>query len=366
MEREDDGLLALPDDLQGLRDEIGRLNLQILDLLSRRAECVVRLSSIKRRDRLDLFSPSREQEMLDALVARNRGPFSDEVIRHLFKQVFASSLGLMERGLISDMGVARRTGLPDVSVPLGGLVLGEAPVLIAGPCAIEDPDQMEEVAAHLAARGVRLLRAGAFKSRTSPYAFQGLGEEGLRLLQDVARRHGMATVTEVTDIRWIDACAKHADMLQIGARNMSNFELLRAVGAAGRPVLLKRGLAATLDEFLNAAEYVYQAGCRQLVLCERGIRTFSRDTRFTLDISAVPLLKARARLPVVVDVSHAAGRRDILSPLARAALAAGADGVMVEVHPRPHLARSDGPQQLDLPLFDAFLASLVPWIGPAA
>lgn len=360
-DREPDGL---PGDLQGLRDEIGRLNLRILELLSRRAACAVRLSDIKRRDRLDLFSPSREQEMLDALVAANRGPFPDEIVVHLFKQIFASSLALMERGIVGELGVARRFDLPDLPVPLGGVVLGEAPVLIAGPCAVEDPEQMEEVAAHLAARGVRVMRAGAFKPRTSPYAFQGLGEEGLRLLQDAARRHGMATVTEVTDVRWVEACLRHADMLQVGARNMSNYELLRAVGAAGRPVLLKRGLAATLDEFLHAAEYVFQAGCRRIVLCERGIRTFSRDTRFTLDISAVPLLKARARLPVVVDVSHAAGRRDILAPLSRAALAAGADGVMVEVHPRPHLARSDGPQQLDLPQFDRFLDSLAPWIRP--
>jgi 3-deoxy-7-phosphoheptulonate synthase/chorismate mutase len=355
----------LPDDLQGLRDEIGRLNLHMLDLLSRRAACVVKLSDIKRRDRMDLFSPAREKEMLDALVAANQGPFPDEVVVHLFKQVFASSLALMEREIVGELGVVRRSGTADLTVPLGGAVMGEAPVLIAGPCAVEDPEQMEEVAAHLARRGVRILRAGAFKPRTSPYAFQGLGEEGLRLLQETARRHGLATVTEVTDIRWVDACARCADMLQVGARNMSNYELLRAVGAVGRPVLLKRGLAATLDEFLHAAEYVFQAGCTQIVLCERGIRTFERDTRFTLDISAVPLLKARTRVPVVVDVSHAAGRRDILAPLARAALAAGADGVMVEVHPRPHLARSDRMQQLDLPLFDRFLDSLAPWIPPA-
>lgn len=362
MRPDDDVPNDLPDDLQGLRDEIGRLNQGILGLLSRRAHCVLRLGGIKRRDRLDLFSPSREQEMLDALVAANRGPFPDETVRHLFRQVFAASLSLMEQGVVAELGVARRGDTPDIKVPVGEVVLGEAPVLIAGPCAVEDPEQMAQVAAHLAARGVRVLRGGAFKPRTSPDAFQGLGEPGLAMLAEAAHRHGMAAVTEVTDIRWIDLCARHADMLQVGARNMSNFELLRAVGAAGRPVLLKRGLAATLDEFLHAAEYVFRAGCTDLVLCERGIRTFSRDTRFTLDISAVPLLKMRARLPVVVDVSHAAGRRDILSPLARAALAAGADGVMVEVHPRPHLARSDGAQQLDLPQFDAFADALAPWI----
>lgn len=349
-------------DLAALREGISDLNLRILALLSRRARLVTDLAEVKRRDRLDLFSPSREQEMLDAIVAANPGPFSDEVVIHLFKQVFNASLALMESAVVQGATVARRGDLPDLSIPLGDVWIGKAPVLIAGPCSVEDPDQMEEVAGYLAARGIPILRAGTFKMRTSPYAFQGLGEEGLRLLHETARRHGMAAVTEVTDTRHVDACARHVDMLQVGARNMSNSELLRAAGSAGLPVLLKRGLAATLDEFVLAAEYVFSAGCERIVLCERGIRTFERDTRFTLDISAVPLLKAKTRLPVMVDVSHAAGRRDILSPLARAALAAGADGVMVEVHPRPHVARSDGPQQLDLEQFDRFLDTLAPWI----
>lgn len=349
-------------DLATLREGISDLNLQILALLSQRARLVTDLAKVKRRDRLDLFSPSREQEMLDAIVAANPGPFSDEVVTHLFKQVFNASLALMESAVLQGATVARRGDLPDLSIPLGDVWIGRAPVLIAGPCSVEDPDQMEEVAGYLAARGVPILRAGTFKMRTSPYSFQGLGEEGLRLLHETARRHGMAAVTEVTDTRNVDVCARHVDMLQVGARNMSNSELLRAVGSAGLPVLLKRGLAATLDEFVLAAEYVFSAGCGRIVLCERGIRTFERDTRFTLDISAVPLLKAKTRLPVMVDVSHAAGRRDILSPLARAALAAGADGVMVEVHPRPHVARSDGPQQLDLEQFDRFLDTLAPWI----
>jgi 3-deoxy-7-phosphoheptulonate synthase len=202
---------------------------------------------------------------------------------------------------------------------------------------------------------VRFLRGGAFKPRSSPYAFQGLGEEGLRILQAVCRRHGMLGVTEVMDTRAVGIVAEHADVLQVGARNMSNFDLLREVGRTRRPVLLKRGMAATVDELLWAAEYVVLQGNEQVVLCERGIRTFETATRNTLDIAAIPLLRQRSYLPVIADVSHAAGRKDILAALARAALAAGAQGLMVEMHPEPRTARSDAQQQLSPAEFTAFL-----------
>jgi 3-deoxy-7-phosphoheptulonate synthase len=214
---------------------------------------------------------------------------------------------------------------------------------------------MEEVAKHLASLSVPFMRGGAFKPRTSPYSFQGLGVEGLRMLHGAAKRHGLRTVTEVTDTRTVSVVAELADVLQVGARNMFNYELLKEVGRAGKPVLLKRGFSATADELLQAAEYMMLAGCEDVILCERGIRTFSRRTRNTLDISVVPLLRRLSRLPVVVDPSHAAGRKDVLVDLTAAAFAAGAHGVMIEVHPDPAQACSDQNQQLDLDEF----ASLV-------
>lgn len=244
-------------------------------------------------------------------------------------------------------------------VEVGGVRLGaDRGVVIAGPCSVEGAEQLEEIAGHLARRGVRLIRGGAFKPRTSPYSFQGLGRKALTLLSQVARRHGLAVVTEVLDPRDLEAVLECADVLQIGARNMYNYPLLQEVGRTRTPVLLKRGFQATLEELLLSAEHVMSQGNDRVILCERGIRTFERWTRSTLDISAVPLLKQESHLPVVVDVSHAAGRRDILAPLARAALAAGADGLMLEVHSNPAVALSDGEQQLDLPGFDRLLESL--------
>jgi 3-deoxy-7-phosphoheptulonate synthase/chorismate mutase len=225
---------------------------------------------------------------------------------------------------------------------------------------------MESAARGLARLGVRLLRGGTFKPRSSPYAFQGLGEVGLRILAEAARRHGMACVTEVMDTRAVALVAEYADVVQIGARNMHNYALLREVGALRKPVLLKRGFSATLDELLWSAEYVLKEGNETVILCERGIRTFETQTRNTLDISAIPIVRRTSYLPVIVDVSHAAGRTDILAPLARAALAAGANGVMVEVHPCPAVARSDSQQQLSLDEFARFLGEVGLGAGDAA
>ena len=218
--------------------------------------------------------------------------------------------------------------------------------LIAGPCAVESRDQMLNTAIAVADAGATMLRGGAFKPRTSPHSFQGLGRDGLALLAEAADATGLPVVTELTDVRELDAVLEVADTIQVGARNMQNFTLLRELGRAGRPVLLKRGPAATLDELLLAAEYVLAEGNEAVMLCERGIRTFERAYRFTLDLAAVPVLKERTELPVIVDPSHAAGRRDLVRPLSLAAAAAGADGVIVEVHPRPDEALSDGAQAL--------------------
>jgi len=217
---------------------------------------------------------------------------------------------------------------------------------IAGPCAVETAEQTVEAARMAQSAGATILRGGAYKPRTSPYAFQGLGVEGLKILADVREATGMPVVTEIVDARDIDVVAEHADMLQVGTRNMANFGLLQAVGEAGKPVLLKRGMTATIEEWLMAAEYIAQRGNLDVVLCERGIRTFEPSTRNTLDISAVPVVQAASHLPIIVDPSHAGGRRDLVVPLSRAAIAVGADGVIVDVHPNPETALCDGPQAL--------------------
>ncbi|HOU54496.1 MAG TPA: bifunctional 3-deoxy-7-phosphoheptulonate synthase/chorismate mutase [Myxococcota bacterium] len=348
----------IDDNIESLLGRIDQVNLRLLEDLSERGRLVQEMQRLKAAWDIPMHSPGREMAILEDLVAQNQGPFSEATIRHLFREILRASLALMEEHDQDSLRVTRRPGQPDRVIPVGSCTIGEAPVVIAGPCSVEGAEQMDLVAFHLKRLGVRFLRGGAFKPRTSPYDFQGLGEEGLRLLQEAGWRHGLATVSEVVDTRHVELAARYVDVLQIGSRNMSNYELLKVAAGTGRPVLLKRGFAATLDEFLHAAEYLAQAGNQDILLCERGIRSFERETRFTLDISAVPLLRQRTPLPVLVDVSHAAGRRDILIPLARAALAAGAQGVMVEVHPVPHLARSDAQQQLDLQEFDAFLKAL--------
>lgn len=229
---------------------------------------------------------------------------------------------------------------------------------IAGPCSVEDEGQILEIA-ELISDCAHILRGGAFKPRTSPYSFQGLGEEGLRLLVKAGSSFGLPVVTEVLSEAEVELAAAHVDMLQIGARNMQNYALLKKVGAQSKPVLLKRGFAATMEELLLSAEYVLAAGNSQVVLCERGIRTFSGSlTRFTLDLSAVPILKQLTHLPVIVDPSHGTGRWNLVEPLAKAALAVGADGVMVEVHSHPQEALSDGPQSLKPDKFRALAAEL--------
>ena len=217
---------------------------------------------------------------------------------------------------------------------------------IAGPCAVESADQTMEAARMAASAGATILRGGAFKPRTSPYAFQGLGLAGLEILSDVRDATGLPICTEVVDARDVPVVAEHADMLQIGTRNMANFGLLQAAGESGKPVLLKRGMTATIEEWLMAAEYIAQRGNLDIVLCERGIRTFEPATRNTLDISAIPVVQATSHLPIIADPSHASGRKDLVVPLSRAAIAVGADGVIVDVHPDPETALCDGPQAL--------------------
>ncbi len=218
--------------------------------------------------------------------------------------------------------------------------------VVAGPCAVETKEQFQEVAKKIKESGASLIRGGAFKPRTSPYTFQGLGEEGLKILQDISQQFDIPTVTEVMDTRDVDLVARYADIFQIGARNMQNFNLLKEVGQTKKPIILKRGLSATVKELLMSAEYILSEGNFNVILCERGIRTFSEFTRNTLDISAIPAVKMLSHLPVIVDPSHACGKWGLVSSLSKAAVAAGADGLLIEVHPNPKEALSDGPQQL--------------------
>jgi 3-deoxy-7-phosphoheptulonate synthase len=225
--------------------------------------------------------------------------------------------------------------------------IGASPVVVmAGPCSVESRDQIEQVAAEVAEAGAKVLRGGAFKPRSSPYSFQGLGEEGLKLLRDAADRNHLLLVSEVMDQTQIPLLATYADILQVGARNMQNFNLLRELGQLRKPVLLKRGISATIEELLLSAEYILSGGNYEVILCERGIRTFENSTRNTMDISAIPVVKSLSHLPIVADPSHATGRRDKVLAMARAAVAAGSDGLLIEVHPDPDHALSDGAQSL--------------------
>ncbi|MDQ6826275.1 MAG: 3-deoxy-7-phosphoheptulonate synthase [Candidatus Eremiobacteraeota bacterium] len=235
---------------------------------------------------------------------------------------------------------------------------GEALAICAGPCSVESRDQLARTAKAVAERGANVLRGGAFKPRTSPYAFQGLGEEGLKLLREHGDRNRLAVVTEVLDVRDVELVSRYADMLQIGARNMQNFSLLREVGELRLPVLLKRGLAATVEEWLMAAEYLLLAGNNDVVLCERGVRSFDSATRNLLDLTAVPLLASMTHLPVIVDPSHGTGFAPLVTPMALGAVAAGADGLLVEVHPDPTVAASDGRQSLTFAAFDELMRRL--------
>lgn len=223
---------------------------------------------------------------------------------------------------------------------------GEEIAVMAGPCSVESREQLEIIAEHVAEAGAKILRGGAFKPRTSPYSFQGLGEIGLRYLREAADRRGLLVISEIMDYNHIPMFVEYVDILQVGARNMQNFNLLKELGRVRKPVMLKRGLAATIEEWLLSAEYIMMGGNHEVILCERGIRTFERYTRNTLDISAIPVIKTLSHLPIVVDPSHGTGRRNKVPPMARAAVAAGADGLLIEVHHAPETALSDGAQSL--------------------
>ncbi len=343
--------------LQELRAEIDPINLQILELLNKRAEIALEIGKVQQRMGSGFYDPQREAEMLTALQYANQGPFSNETINKLFSEVFRATLNLEEQDARQKILVQRKR--PDQHTIIefsNGLCLGnETFEIIAGPCAVESYAQMDAVGAVLAERGVKMIRGMGYKPRTSPYDFQGMGEEGLKIARRVANKYDLVVISEVLDMSLIPMMDEYVDAFWVGARNMQNSFLLRALGKQSKPVLLKRGFGATLKEFIYAAEYIMASGNEQVILMERGIRTFSEWTRNTLDISAVPLLKQETHLPVIVDISHSAGRRDIANPLGRVARVSGADGLMVEVHPKPDVAMSDARQQLNLEQFNQLM-----------
>ncbi|MGM0843902.1 MAG: bifunctional 3-deoxy-7-phosphoheptulonate synthase/chorismate mutase [Bacillota bacterium] len=346
-------------ELDQLRSQVDDINLKLLESINERARLVKEIGRVKERQGMNRFDPVRERDMLNNIIDRNDGPFDNTTVEHIFKEIFKAGLDLLQDSHRKELLVSRKNKPADTIVSVKGEEIGDGnPHFIFGPCAVESYEQVYEVARAIKGKGLNLIRGGAFKPRTSPYDFQGLGMEGLKILRKAADEFNLAVVSEIVNPADIEPASEYVDIIQIGARNMQNFELLKAAGSARKPVLLKRGLSATLEEFMNAAEYIISQGNGDIILCERGIRTYERATRNTLDISAVPILKQETHLPVFVDVTHSTGRRDLLLPAAKAALAIGADGVMAEVHPDPAVALSDAAQQMDLEQFDHFYSEL--------
>lgn len=348
------------DKIAELRKEIDTINLQILDLLNKRATIAKEIGVYQSALGTTFYDPQREAYMLTQLEMHNNGPFSNETIKALFKEIFRATLALEEKEARAKLLVQRKTAQDRTVIELpDGTKIGDGSFqLVAGSCAVETYEQMDVVGEALASRGVKIMRGMAYKPRTSPYDFQGLGEEGLKIARQVANKYHMLVTSEIMDMSQIGMMSDYVDIFWVGARNMQNSFLLRALGKVRQPVFLKRGLSATLEEWVYAAEYIASSGNPNVILIERGIRTFEKWTRNTLDISAVPLIKLETHLPIIVDVSHSAGRRDLAIPLAKVAKASGADGLMVEVHPNPPVAMSDAKQQLTIPEFHQLMDEL--------
>lgn len=348
--------------LESYRSEIVSLNHQILDLLSKRGELAQKIGEEKLKQGTRIYDPQREKEMLNDLIDSNKGPFNDNTIKQLFKEIFKASTDLQKSENEKHLYVSRKLKPEDTIVTFdnGGIIGDGNKSFVFGPCSVESFEQVEAVAKNLHAKGEKFIRGGAFKPRTSPYDFQGLGVEGLKILKQIKDKYDLNVVSEIVNPNDFEVADEYLDVFQIGARNMQNFELLKEAGRTKKPILLKRGLSATIEEFVYAAEYIASQGNQNIILCERGIRTYEKATRNTLDISAVPILKQGTHLPVMLDVTHSTGRKDIMLPTAKAALAVGADGVMAEVHPDPSVALSDAGQQMDLDEFQAFYDELKP------
>ncbi|MFH7820367.1 bifunctional 3-deoxy-7-phosphoheptulonate synthase/chorismate mutase [Neobacillus thermocopriae] len=336
--------------LSSSKDAITKIEEQLIQLLLKRHKLVQELQTNDGISFESLFT------RMVHLAKKKKDEQMIKAIEDIFK-------GLSDKKKEKTFLYSREHQKEDTIVTVNHERIGNGdPHLIMGPCAVESYQQVREVAAVLAQKGVKLLRGGAFKPRTSPYDFQGLGLEGLEILSRVAREHNMAVVTEIMSVDQIEEAIPLVDVIQVGSRNMQNFSLLKELGQIDKPILLKRGLSATMEEFKLAAEYILSYGNKKVILCERGIRTYETATRNTLDISAVPILKQETHLPVIVDVTHSTGRKDLLAPAAKAALAIGADGIMAEVHPDPVNALSDSKQQMNLDEFEEFYSEIQPFL----
>src|SRR5699024_11004583 len=346
-------------DVEALQKQIDDIHLELLALFNRRARLAKRMSDLNKTAN-DQPRLTTERDMLSTIIAQNDGPLDDDAIEHIFKALFKANEKWLEKYERDNRLVSRKMHSDNTIIDINGAVFGNGtPQYIIGPCAVDSEAQVAHVAEAAKVRGLKLLRGGAFKPRTSPYDFQGLGMEGLRILRRVADDYDLAIVSEIVDPAHIEDAVNLLDVIQIGSRNMQNFELLKAVGEVDKPVLLKRGMSATIAEFVYAAEYMLSRASSAVIVCEREMRTYETATRNTLDISAVPVLQHETHLPVIVDVTHSTGRRDLLLPVAKAALAIGADGIMAEVHPNPDAALSDAVQQMDLSMFNMFMDELV-------
>lgn len=346
--------------VESLRAEVDSINLKLLQLLNERAQLASQIGTLQSTQGMGMYDPQREADMLTALQLANRGPFSNATINALFKEIFKASLALEEKEARARIVVQRKSPEQKTVIDLGrGFKLGDGSFqIIAGACAVESFDQMDAVGEVLASEGVQIMRGMAYKPRSSPYDFQGMGEEGLKIARTVADKYNMVMTSEIMDASQIPMFQDYVDVFWVGARNMQNSYLLKALGKIRQPVILKRHFAATLKELMYSAEYIAAGGNTNIILMERGIRTFNEEVRNTLDIGAVPLLKMESHLPVIVDISHSAGRRDLAVAFGRIAKASGADGLMVEVHPNPPVAMSDAKQQLYFDQFHALMQEL--------
>ncbi|MHB1392565.1 MAG: bifunctional 3-deoxy-7-phosphoheptulonate synthase/chorismate mutase [Clostridia bacterium] len=344
--------------LTGLQNEVEQVNAEILSLLNRRLSLIEKAADIKNEEKTGIFDQVKEISFIEQIAGENNTSRYNKMIKEIFSIIFSTTLKYAGINNEKKLLIGQQHGLkPHTIQEIVGQNV-DMPVIIAGPCAIEKYEYLDKVARLLVSKNIKFLRGGAYKPRTSPYEFQGLQEEGLKILKEIGKKYELITVTEVVDTRNVQLVANYADIVQVGSRNMDNYELLKEVGRINKPILLKRGLSATIQEFIYAAEYIALQGNQKIILCERGIRTFENKTRNTLDISSVPILKSETSLPVIADLSHSLGRKDIAVNIAKAILAVGADGMMMEVHPFPELAFSDREQQLNFVEFTDLLEAI--------
>lgn len=336
-------------------DKLNTIDQKIIDLIIQRGKI---MKDVKKNN-INILDFLYNDNIFSNINEKNLIYYNLDTIKRVFTPLFLKEIAPIKKNPKPSLLVSRETKKENTIIEINNVKIGNGqPQIIAGPCSIENLEQLRTVAKELNKKNLNFIRGGAFKPRSSPYSFQGLGIEGLKMLKKVGDEFNLITVSEIVTPTDLNIANKYIDIIQIGARNMQNFELLKAAGKLNKPILLKRGLSATIEEFINAAEYIASNGNKQIILCERGIRTYETATRNTLDISAVPILKKITHLPVMVDVTHSTGRKDLLIPTTKAAIAIGADAIMSEVHPNPRLALSDNLQQMDLKEFHNYLDNI--------